>query len=95
MTKCKVSDGQNLLDICLQYYGSIEALPDLCDANKLNMDSVLTTGQVLLLDDALVRDQEVVNYYAEVLGNYQVNTGDDQGAEGIGYWTIEQDFVVS
>lgn len=91
----KVKSGQNLLDVCMTHYGSAEALVDLCKDNGLALDATLVPGQVLVINEANVRDAVLVAHYADVLGNYDVASGEQEGQQGIGYWILGSDFEVS
>lgn len=52
MREIKVLDGQNIYDIAVQFYGSIEAgLFEILDKNGLTLDSNIEAGQVLIIDD--------------------------------------------
>ncbi len=75
MKKIIVKEGQNLMDIALQYYGSVEATrqvifdnPEIAQANFH-----LFSGQVLLIDENKIVNREVVAYYESI--DYEVNTG--------------------
>lgn len=52
MREIKVLDGQNIFDIAVQFYGSVEVgLFKLLDDNGLTLDSNIEAGQVLIIDD--------------------------------------------
>ena len=74
MRTIKVNQGQNLLDIALQEYGSTEALVDLVFDNNLEIDSVLAGGDELLIDDSKVINADVVRYFIDQ--GIKVNTGE-------------------
>lgn len=74
MSNHSVKNGQNLLDVALQTQGDLAGFVLLCDANGLPFDSILVPKQVLAL--AEVSDPEVVEYFGDVLANYQVVTGE-------------------
>jgi len=52
MRTIQVLDRQNLVDIAIQYYGSPAAVIDLCLDNNLELDSDLTPGTYLLIQDS-------------------------------------------
>ena len=83
--------GQTLKDISIQHLGSMEALGELARLNGLDLTTVLTPGQVLTLPD--VYNKRVVKVYLEK--NYVPATNPDLTMEGIEYWGIEFDFIVS
>lgn len=73
MKKIKVFEGQNLFDIALQEYGAIDALVKLAVDNDLRVDDDLTDGQELLIDEAAVINQQMVNYFKN--NGHDLNTG--------------------
>jgi hypothetical protein len=63
MGKYTVISGQNLYDVALHVYGSIEGITDLLVNNPdLSMGSTLTQGRELIFSDDYVIDPEVVAY---------------------------------
>jgi hypothetical protein len=64
MTKITVNTNQNLFDIALQYYGDIEMIWQLIDDNNLTdgIDTVLTPGQELLIDEEKIVNKELSEY---------------------------------
>lgn len=63
MGSYKVISGQNLYDVALHIYGSMEGITDLLINNpSLSMASTLTTGQELIYSDGYVIDAETVAY---------------------------------
>jgi hypothetical protein len=63
MGKYTVISGQNLYDVALHIYGSIEGITDLLVNNPdLSMGSTLIQGQELIFSDDYVIDPEVVAY---------------------------------
>ena len=59
-----VSDGQSLLDVCLQELGTIDAAFDLAAANGLTITDELTAGQVLIIPASVLAQPEVAAYFA-------------------------------
>lgn len=94
-----VTSQQSTLDLALQYCGSLEAAFDLALLNNVSITDDLSGGQQLDVPAALSKD--VTKYYAvndirpataitieainEIIGS----------GEGIGFWAIGYDFVVS
>ncbi len=72
-----VQEGQNLVDIALQYYGDVSGVFQLLANNPEldNLDAVLYSGQKLLIDGAKAVAPSVVVYYRRK--EHYVNTGDD------------------
>ena len=77
MTTIIVQEGQNLIDIALQYYGDTAGVVQLLADNEAleNLDSVLKSGQTLLIDSTKVVAPSVAVYYKRQ--EHSVNTGDD------------------
>lgn len=71
--KIYVQEGQNILDIALQYYGKVEGAIPIAETNNLTVTEILEAGQAIELDDAQVIDRIIVDYYAK--GNVKINTG--------------------
>lgn len=71
MKEITVKDSQNIYDIACEYYGSIEGVYELCNDNGLDYDSVITAGQILLIDETKVIDPVVVETY-RVTGDFPV-----------------------
>ena len=51
MRTIKVLDRQNIIDVAIQYYGTAAAVIDLCQDIGLELDSELTPGQFLLVQN--------------------------------------------
>lgn len=64
MNKVTITTGQSLLDVAVWMLGGPAALFALADANGLAITDPVTPGQVLVVPDGYVVDQDVVNYYA-------------------------------
>jgi hypothetical protein len=63
MGSYKVISGQNIYDVALHIYGSIEGITDLLVSNPdLSMATVLAQGQELIYSDDYVIDPEIVAY---------------------------------
>jgi hypothetical protein len=79
-----VLDRQNLVDIAIQYYGTAAAVIDLCQDNNLELDSDITPGTKLLIQDTYPEsaNSDVADY---IQGNSIIVTsvaepvGDDIG----------------
>ncbi|MGN0235834.1 MAG: hypothetical protein ACI4BD_05950 [Paludibacteraceae bacterium] len=99
--KVIVQDRQCLVDIALQTCGSLEAVFALAERNNLSITDDLSIGQVLEYDISDVQNRQVVNRYNSevVIPSTSITTAeinDKLGmGEGIGFWAIEYDFVVS
>ncbi|RKU69531.1 hypothetical protein DWW91_11070 [Parabacteroides sp. AF17-3] len=81
MAKYTVKVGQNIFDIALSLYGSVEGILDLfvCNPN-LSMDSNIKDGDILSYTDNYFEDSSVLDYYksnkivpANQIGNIYYN----------------------
>lgn len=93
MNKVKVLTGQSLFDIALQVYGSIEGVFGL---TKGTVSDEPVPGTELTVNGVAI-NKYIVNEYAN--NGIKPATGMDAEAsiirQGIGYWYVEDDFVVS
>lgn len=95
MKVIRVIERQSLFDIAIQEGGLLEAVMDLAPLNGISITDILDVGQELIIDE--VRDRDVYDYFAnrslkieaDVDGDSEVNL------EGVEFWGIEIDFVVS
>lgn len=63
MGRYKIMAGQNLYDIALHLYGSVEGIVDLMMCNtELSLDSTLCVGQELVYTDGFIINPDVVAY---------------------------------
>jgi hypothetical protein len=92
MRSATVQAGQTLLDVTIQSVGSAEAVFAVAALNGLPVTAELVAGRALQLPDELADKRVVTQYQRQRLAPAANITGDGQG---IGYWTIEQDFIVS
>lgn len=74
MPKINVNQGQNLLDVTLQEYGSIEGVINLVFDNELTLNDTLIGGQELTIDESKTVTPDVVQYF--VSQKIKVNTGE-------------------
>jgi len=64
MKQVIVQQGQTIVDIALQEYGSVEGLFAFLEANQnLDLDSQLEPGQKVLVREEDVVNSDIVNYY--------------------------------
>lgn len=86
-----VQAGQSLADIAVQYLGSVSAMPELAQLNGITITDELEPGTRLELPSVV--SQAVANYMNA--GGYAPAANVQDELEGIGYWGIEYDFIVS
>lgn len=53
MTEFEVTSKQNLVDVCLQLYGSTQQMFQLCKDNGLQIDDDVQIGDTLVFDETL------------------------------------------
>lgn len=87
LKKYKAIEGQSLLDVCLQTYGTLDLLIKLLqDSGVDNVNVKPKSQQVFIYDDILIFNQGVANQF--LLSNiiYATDTGDN----GDAYYIIKQ-----
>lgn len=70
-----VKNGQSILDVCLQEFGTLERLYKLLVDNNLTANSKLISGQSLIINKIGIGDENIKNFV--VLKNISYNN--DQG----------------
>lgn len=91
MKQVPVKNNQTLFDIACQEYGDVTAVFDLVELNGFDspVDN-LNAGQMINIGEP--KNKAIKDY----LEQYEVVSGtDDSRAEGIGFWLIEDDFIVT
>ena len=96
---CIVLDGQSLVDIATQYCGSADAAYDIALLNGLTVTDDLTPGLELKLPSVV--NKKIADYYKnkglQPATSITMNSENPipTDLEGIGYWAIETDFIIS
>jgi hypothetical protein len=77
MREILVYEGQNLVDIAIQEYGSLEGVWQLLIDNSFlqTIDYHLKAGQVLKIDDSKKIRGDIVEYFDK--RGIKINTGED------------------
>ncbi len=95
-----VEQGQSLKDIAIQYCGDAAALFSLALLNDISMTEDVAAGTQLQLPPVV--NPDVVKYFEQVkhftnhIPATKLDEAESEAAlEGIGYWTIGIDFIVS
>jgi len=93
-----VEVGQNLLDIAIQHSGSVEAAFDLASINGLSITDAVAAGSNVAI--ASIASQPVVDFFSvneikPATGITDINIAQTISDEGIEFWAIEEDFIVS
>ncbi len=94
-----VGSRQSIFDIALQQCGTLEAAFEIAAMNDCSLTDDLTTGDDMAVpqasNDAVVK-QYAVNNILPATGITQDEINDMMGTgEGIEFWAIEYDFIVS
>ena len=97
MEAVRVEPGQSLFDLALQHCGSVEALFSLAQANGLSPTEGLIAGaEVIVCQPA---NRAVANLFAVngIKPATSITKAEEQEIyqEGIEFWAIEEDFVIS
>ena len=94
-----VTSRQSVLDIALQHCGSLEAAFDIAQSNGISLTDDLTTGQSMSVPEPT--DTAMAQHYC--VNNLQPATAITSDEindtlnilEGVDFWGIEYDFIVS
>lgn len=69
------SEGQNIQDIVLQFYGSLEKTSDFLLLNPdFNFDSDIPAGTLLYIDDLLIGQKDIQQYKKQ---SFSTNNSDE------------------
>ena len=100
MTKITVSYGQTWLDIALQELGDMERVIELAQLNGRAITDELQAGEELIVPDFDLEKRSIVQLFRNAAN--KPASGDTFSAaepgstgEGIEFWALENDFVVS
>lgn len=91
--KIKVQPFQTILDIAIQYTGSVDNAMGIAIANHCSVTDDVS-GLELIIPDAIQVSRNIVRQYS----NHNINPAtmvDNNTYEGIGYWVIGVDFIIS
>lgn len=97
--KTTILHHQSLLDLAIQYTGSVENAFDLALQNNRSLTDDLEAGEsIQLIAYGIQQNKDILNYYTAK--NIQPATAviilpEEERLEGIGYWAISVDFKVS
>jgi len=92
----KSFEGQTWVDLVLQQLGDEERLFEMCDKNNAGITDDLAPGSVIQSPDFEPEKKAIVNALTKVkpASNNVVVAGEDV-EEGIEFWAIEYEFIVS
>jgi hypothetical protein len=101
MIKVTVSYGQTWFDIAMQELGDIERVVELAQANGRSITDALEAGEVLNVPAFDSTKRSIVQLFLTqankpASGDTSIVADPDTGGnEGIEFWALENDFIVS
>ncbi|MEG2276684.1 MAG: hypothetical protein RSA53_05545 [Odoribacter sp.] len=95
MKEYNVKDRQTLIDVAIICFGGIENLIALAEKNNVSITSELTAGYVIEMGGIEIQDRQVVRQYNynDIVPATGIST--DEILEGIEFWGIEIDYIIS
>ncbi len=100
--KVTVLHNQSLLDISIQHTGNVTNAFEIAKANSLAISDELSSGTELIIPESVVSNSDILNYYtskaiqpATAITNFIGDGSPEPHPEGIGYWIIADDNIVS
>jgi hypothetical protein len=96
MPNVTAKENQTIVDLSIQETGSIEGMFDIAVLNDRSVTDDLESGE-LVNADVIVNDDLVYDQYVKRGLNPASNTAELVSGleEGIEFWAIEEDFIVS
>ena len=98
MKQVKIEHGQTQVDIAIQELGDIERLFEIALLNDKRITDDLPAGSFIQVPDYDLRKRDIVNVFKlpvnKPASGVALINGEPQ-PEGIEYWGIEMDFVIS
>jgi hypothetical protein len=96
MKTVKVQAGQTLIDIAIQELGDGSRVAEIAVLNDLNITEDLLGGTILKMPDADISKRSLVNLFRDKSNAPAswITADEEVRLEGIGYWYIDNDFVV-
>ncbi|MFL5747213.1 MAG: hypothetical protein ACJ751_21240 [Niastella sp.] len=101
MTNVTVSYGQTWLDIALQELGDMERAIELAQLNGRAITDDLQAGEALLVPDFDQEKRSIIQLFRNTANRpasgdtFNAAEPGSTGNEGIEFWAIENDFIVS
>lgn len=97
-----VLHNQSLLDFAIQHTGSVLNVFEIAKANGLAISEELSSGTELIIPESVRNNSDILNYYtskviqpATAITNFIGDGSPEPQLEGIGYWIIGDDNIVS
>ena len=100
MNKVTVSYGQTWIDIAMQELGDVERVLELVLLNGRSLTDELKAGEVLSVPDYDPSKRRLIQLFSSSVnkpasGESLTASNDVSIGEGIEFWAIENDFIVS
>lgn len=96
MQTITVHNRQCFLDLAMQYAGSAEAALAMALQNNLPLTQIFEAGAVLIQPEIV--NKSIVDLYrvenVKPASNFTIVTDPPTTGEGIGWWYLENDFIV-
>ncbi|WP_027470135.1 hypothetical protein [Saccharicrinis fermentans] len=93
-----VHQGQNIFDIAIQEYGTLQGIEKLTIDNSIGLTENLPVGSVLNIRNEKL-NKLVVEFLAgkglKIATDFSVEQSETLKPQGIGYWKIGVDFTIS
>ncbi len=93
MRTIEIKKDQSLADIALQEYGDVQGLFMLVDDNADILNGI--TDTLHKGDKLQVRNAKINRRMQEHLSEYALATAKGARGEGIGYWGVDRDFIIT
>ncbi len=93
----EIGEGQCLIDVAMQYCGNALRVFDIAALNDLlSITDIIEPGTLISIPETWIEDQKAEAVYSDT-GLYPASVDEVQAEilDGIDYWIIEEDFVVS
>lgn len=99
MKQITVLNNQSLFDVAIRYCGTVEAIAEIAILNNLSITDDLIPGQIVQIPLTDYGNQEVINYFSTnkvdpATALTEENTALIEENSGIGFWRIENNFIV-
>ncbi|HEX8576684.1 MAG TPA: hypothetical protein VF677_10375 [Flavobacterium sp.] len=90
---------QTLLDVAVRYFGTVEAVLAIAILNNISITQDLVPGQILEIPNLDYGYQEIVTFFnvnkkQPATALTEENKAIIEGDSGIGFWIIEDNFIV-
>ncbi|TAG31875.1 MAG: hypothetical protein EAZ35_02165 [Sphingobacteriia bacterium] len=95
--KVTVQHNQNIFDVAVQHLGDAYAAFDIAVLNGISISKELVPGTILSVPVVIADNKKMVEYLKinkKIPASSSEYTTSLLLQEGIGYWTIGQDFIV-